>query len=68
MYFGGSLGLLAVGAVLAFAVADRVEGVNLTMVGYILMAVGALGIVLALATNGSRKARGDELPPRRDTL
>lgn len=46
--FGGSLFLIAVGAVLAFAVSVEAEGFNLNTIGYILMAVGALGVVLTL--------------------
>ncbi len=66
MYFGGSIGLIALGAVLAFAVADRLSGVDLVAVGYICMAAGALGIILSLALNGQRErgARREELPPR----
>jgi len=45
---GVSVFLLAVGGVLAFAVSDRISGVDLTAVGYILMAAGAVGIALAL--------------------
>lgn len=76
MYFGGSIALLAVGAVLAFAVADRISGIDLEAVGYICMAAGALGIVLSLVLNGQRerslgrderRARPvgrDDVPPR----
>lgn len=66
MYFGGSIGLIALGAVLAFAVADRISGVDLVAVGYICMAAGALGIILSLVLNGQRErgARREELPPR----
>jgi RsiW-degrading membrane proteinase PrsW (M82 family) len=45
---GVSVFLLAVGGVLAFAVSDRVSGIDLTAVGYILMAAGALGIAVAM--------------------
>jgi hypothetical protein len=62
MYFGGAIAMIALGAVLSFAVRDAVPGVNLTVVGYILMVAGALGIVLTLAMNGRRDARD----PRRD--
>jgi len=55
MYVGGSLALLALGAICSFAVTDRIEGVDLTMVGYILMAVGALGVLISLVTAGSRR-------------
>ena len=66
MYIGGSIFLLALGAILAFAVQDRLEGVELTTVGYILMAAGALGIVVSLIINGQRteRRRGDLPPPR----
>lgn len=66
MYFGGSIALIALGAVLAFAVRDSLSGVDLVTVGYICMAAGALGIVLSLVLNGQRgrTARRDELPPR----
>ena len=67
MYFGGSIALIAIGAILAFAVQDRLGGVDLVAVGYICMAAGALGIVLSLVTNGQRQRgvrRGEDLPPR----
>lgn len=65
MYFGGSIALIALGAILSFAVQDSISGVDLVMVGYILMAAGALGIVLSLVANGQRRtARRDQLPPR----
>lgn len=55
MYFGGSLALIAIGAILSFAVQDSINGVNLVVAGYILIAVGALGIVLSLLTAGRRR-------------
>ena len=64
MRIGSSLALLAVGAILAFAVTDRINEVDLTMVGYILLAVGALGVVLTVATQGSRDQGGQGGPPR----
>lgn len=69
MYFGGSIALIAIGAILSFAVQDNVSGVDLVTVGYICMAAGALGIVLALVagsrTRGTRVVeRRDDLPPR----
>lgn len=66
MYFGGSIFLLALGAILAFAVRDAISGVDLVTIGYILMAAGALGIVLSLVMNGQRREpRRDDLPPPR---
>ncbi len=68
MYIGGSIFLLAIGAVLAFAVTDPINGVDVVQVGYIMMAAGALGIVLSLVINGQRREtrerRPDDLPPR----
>lgn len=43
MGIGVSLFLIAIGAILAFAVNTGVEGVDLQLVGYILMIVGAVG-------------------------
>jgi len=69
MYFGGSIALIAIGAILAFAVTDAINGVDLTMVGYICMAAGALGIILSLVVNqrarGVHDTRRDDLPPAR---
>ncbi|WP_229053694.1 DUF6458 family protein [Aeromicrobium sp. Leaf350] len=62
MQIGGSLFLLAVGAILAFAVRDSIDAVDLTMVGYILIAVGALGLIISLIVNGQRR---DREPPVR---
>ena len=69
MYIGGSLFLLALGAILSFAVQDSINGVDLVTTGYILMAVGVLGIVLSLLLTSRNRgaARGDtrgDLPPR----
>jgi Domain of unknown function (DUF6458) len=45
---GVSIFLLAVGAILAFAVETTTRGIDLNMVGVILMVVGGLGILLSL--------------------
>jgi hypothetical protein len=49
MGIGTSVFLIAVGAVLAFAVNATVQGLNIVTVGWILMGVGALGILLSVA-------------------
>ncbi len=46
--------LLTIGAILAWGVSDRWSAVDLTAVGYILMAAGALGIVLAMLVSRRR--------------
>jgi hypothetical protein len=43
-----SIFLIAVGAVLTFAINATSEGVNINTVGWILMAVGAAGILLSM--------------------
>ncbi|AZQ74800.1 MULTISPECIES: DUF6458 family protein [Streptomyces] len=43
MGMGWCIGLIAVGAILSFAVDWHVQGMNITLVGLILMAVGFLG-------------------------
>ena len=48
MGLGVSLFLIAVGAILTFAVNATVSGVNINTIGWILMIVGIVGIVLSL--------------------
>ena len=48
MGIGAGIFLLALGGVLAFGVSDRISGVDLTAIGYILMGAGALGLILAI--------------------
>ena len=48
MALGTSLFLIAVGAILAFAVQVDVADVDIQTVGVILMSVGVLGLVLSL--------------------
>ncbi len=58
MGIGVSVFLIAIGAILAFAVNVAVSGLDLSTVGWILMAAGAIGLVVALATiNGWRGPR-----------
>jgi hypothetical protein len=48
MGIGVSIFLIAVGAVLAFAVNAEVSGLDIQVVGWILLVVGAVGILLSL--------------------
>ncbi len=57
MRIGSSIVLIAIGAILAFAVADVVSFIDLTLVGYILMAVGVLGLIVSLLMNAPRSQR-----------
>lgn len=54
MGIGVGIFLLALGGVLSFAVSDRISGVDLTAVGYIMMGAGALGLAIALVMNSQR--------------
>jgi hypothetical protein len=53
MGLGVSIFLIAVGAILSFAVDVQARGFNLNAVGVILMIVGALGILLSMIFWGS---------------
>ena len=48
MTVGGSIFLVAVGAILRYAVTDSISGVNLATVGLILMIAGIVGLVIGL--------------------
>jgi hypothetical protein len=61
MGIGISIFLIAVGAILTFAVDVVADGVNLDTVGVILMAVGALGLLASLTIFGSWGGRGDQV-------
>jgi hypothetical protein len=48
MGIGVSLFLIAAGAILAFAVTATVEGLDLVVVGWILMIVGVVGAIASM--------------------
>ena len=48
MGIGTSLFLIAVGAILKFAVTDSISGVELSTIGLILMVVGIVGLLISL--------------------
>jgi hypothetical protein len=61
MTLGTSLFLIAVGAILKYAVTADVSGIDLQTVGVILMVVGALGLLLGLFL--FFRARETDVPP-----
>jgi hypothetical protein len=67
MTIGISILLIAVGAILRYAVTISIEGVELDTVGLILMITGIIGLVIALAVTfmGSDRRNPDEYPTRR---
>ncbi|NMR20038.1 DUF6458 family protein [Cellulomonas fimi] len=54
MGIGGGIFLIVVGAILAFAVRDSVDAIDLTMIGYICLAVGVLAVIISLVLNQQR--------------
>ncbi len=70
MSFAAAIFLIAVGAILRYAMNVHVQGVSLDTVGLILMIAGAAGLVLALVQefvwSDRRRRRDVELEERRE--
>jgi Flp pilus assembly protein protease CpaA len=62
---GGALFLIAVGAILYFAVTATVAGIDVQTVGLILMIVGAIGLALGLLLAMRRPGPGPGPPDTR---
>ena len=58
MGIGTSLVLIAIGAVLKFALTASVSGIELATVGVILMVVGILGLIISLLVLLQARDRG----------
>jgi len=67
---GTSLFLIAVGAILYFAVNASISGISIATVGIILMVIGVIGLLISLFfLSGRRRYRApvaDERPIARD--
>jgi Domain of unknown function (DUF6458) len=57
MTIGGSIFLIALGAILKYAVTATVGGVDIQTVGVILMVAGAIGLVIGLFLMASERRR-----------
>lgn len=57
MGIGINIFLIAVGAILTFAVDATVAGLDIKVVGVILMVAGAIGLILTLAVFAPRRRR-----------
>jgi hypothetical protein len=70
MTVGGSIFLIAVGAILRYAVTVTVSGISLHTVGLILMIAGIIGLVVGLFMYASarRTTYGGPHYPDRDPL
>jgi hypothetical protein len=64
MALGTALFLIAVGAILRYAVSDSLEAINLPTVGLILMIVGIVGLLISLFMM-TVWSRGDRVVERR---
>lgn len=58
MGIGTSLVLIAVGAILRYAVANSFDAINLPVVGLILMIVGVIGLLITLFLLVNNRDRG----------
>ncbi len=57
MRIGSSLLLVAIGAILTFAVKKQVSGIDLSTVGVVLMVVGLAGLIISLVlANTARRS------------
>jgi tellurite resistance protein TehA-like permease len=63
---GSSIVLIAVGAILYFAVTADIQGIELQTVGLILLLLGILGLVLGLVL--STRRRRTAAPVERETV
>ena len=55
MRIGASLVLIAIGAILKFAVTTSVSGININMIGVILMIIGGIGLLISLILMATRR-------------
>lgn len=66
MGIGTSIFLIALGAILKFAVHASISGLSLATVGVILMVAGVLGLILSLfLLNTASRRRGDVIVEER---
>lgn len=64
MTIGSSIFLIAVGAILRYAVTATVSGVDIQVVGLILMVAGVIGLVIGLfMMTAGRRDPGPPPPP-----
>ena len=55
MGIGGSIFLIALGAILAFAVNADISGIDINIVGYVLMLAGLVGLLITVWYWNSRR-------------
>lgn len=55
MSIGGGIALIVIGAILAFALDFQVAGINIMLIGYILMAAGVVVTIIGIALASRRR-------------
>ena len=68
MEIGSALFLIAVGAILRYAVTWELSGFNIQLAGLILMIIGVVGLVIAFYRRLVRRPTSREDLPRDDDL
>jgi len=68
MYIGTSLFLIAIGAVLRWAVTVHPTGFDIQIAGLIILIVGIVGLIISLYLWLSRRPPRDYLPPENGAL
>ena len=63
MGIGTSIFLIAVGAILTFALDASIGGIDLDVVGWILMAAGVIGLIVTTFIWGGRRRRVVDTAP-----
>lgn len=68
MTIGGSIGLIIVGAILAFAVTYDLAGLDINIIGFILMIGGLIGLIagLVMAQRARTTTRTERVVDDRD--
>ena len=64
MGIGTSIFLIAVGAILKFAVNAEVSGLEISTIGVILMVVGVVGLVISIFLMSQASRRGEVVTER----
>ena len=60
MTIGTSIFLLALGAILRYAISDSIEGVDLAVIGLSLMIAGVVGLIIGLWQTDRFSRRGPD--------
>lgn len=69
MRIGGSIALIAIGAVLAFALAPGIiPFLDQVLVGYILMVVGVIGLIVSIIMSSSARREHTVVDRRPNTV